>query len=267
MNSRKILKNFKKIIIKVGTTSLTHSNGKINVDAIKDLAFVISEIKKQGKEVILVSSGAIAVGTEILKLEQRPRDTIGKQVASSVGQPALMGIYEKYFSEYNNNIAQILLTRDIFENKEKFVNAQNTMLKLLEMGVIPIVNENDTVSTEELEFSDNDTLSAYVCKLVEGELLIILSDINGMYTKDPNKFSDAKIIDEINKITTEIENSAGGSASELGTGGMYTKISCAKMIMKNNASMIIASGKDFKDLLKILNGEKIGTLFIKEGEQ
>lgn len=262
MNFRELLKDYKKIVIKVGTTSLTRENGKVNIKAIEDLAFVISKIKEKGKNVVLVSSGAIAVGTEILNLNQRPRDTIGKQVASSVGQPALMQIYENSFSKYNNKIAQILLTRDIVESEEKFTNAKNTVLKLLEMGVVPIVNENDTVSTEELEFSDNDTLSAYVCNLVEGELLIIFSDIDGMYTKDPNKFSDAEIISEVNEITDEIRKSATGSASELGTGGMSTKINCAKMIMENNSSMIIASGEDFKILFDILNGEKIGTLFI-----
>lgn len=262
MNSRNFLKNCKKIILKVGTTSLTQQNGKVNKSAIENLAFVISNLKNQGKEIVLVSSGAIAVGTEILKLKQRPRDTVNKQVASSVGQPALMQIYKDCFAKYNNDIAQILLTRDIFESEYKATNAKNALQKLLEHGLIPIINENDAISTEELHISDNDTLSANVCKLIDGELLVIFSDINGMYDKDPNKFSDAKLISEINEINNEVKNSASDTASEFGTGGMATKINCAKIIMENNSKMIIASGKDFKILFDILEGKEIGTLFV-----
>lgn len=261
MNFREKINKHKKIIIKIGTTSLTYDNGKINLNTLENLAMVLSEIRKQGKEVILVSSGAIAVGAEMLLLNERPRDIIGKQVASAVGQGALMQIYESFFSKYNQKIAQILLTKDVFENEVRRKNAQNTIFKLLEMGVIPIVNENDTVSTDELEFSDNDTLSAYVCNLIKGDLLIILSDIDGMYTKDPNKFEDAKIISEIFEINDEIEKNAGDSASILGTGGMSTKVSCAKMVNSKGADMIIALGKDPKILFEILEGKNIGTLF------
>lgn len=261
MNLREKIKKHKRIIVKIGTTSLTHNNGKINLDVLESLAKVLSEIRKKEREIILVSSGAIAVGAESLSLNERPRDIIGKQVASSVGQGVLMQIYESFFSKYNQKIAQILLTKDVFENETRRKNAQNTIFKLLEMGVIPIVNENDAISTDELEFSDNDTLSAYVCNLLKGDLLIILSDIDGMYTKDPNKFEDAKIISEIFAINDEIEKNAGGSASLLGTGGMATKVSCAKMVNLNGSDMIIASGKEPKILFEILEGKIIGTLF------
>mgnify|MGYP001622854069 FL=1 len=262
MSLRKIIKDYKRIIVKIGTTSLTHKNGKINLQAIENLAWVLSDIRNQDKEVILVSSGAIAVGTERLSLTERPRDIIGKQVASAVGQGVLMQIYESFFSKYNQKIAQILLTKDVFDNSITKENAQNTLFKLLEMGVIPIVNENDTISTDEIQgFSDNDTLSAYVCNLVKGDILIILSDIDGMYTKDPNKYNNAKIISEIFEIDDTIENSAEGSSSLLGTGGMKTKVNSAKIVNKNGADMIIASGKDINILFKILNGENIGTLF------
>ena len=264
MNFRKNIKNYERIVVKIGTTSLTDRGGRLDKKAIENLAEILSNIRKQGKRIILVSSGAIAVGAERLNLKERPRDIIGKQVASAVGQAVLMQIYEGFFAKYNQNIAQVLLTKDVFEDETRRKNAQNTLEKLLEMGVIPIVNENDTVSTEELEFSDNDTLSGYVCNLISGQLLIILSDIDGMYTKDPNKFKDAKLISEIFEITNEIEKNAGGSASSLGTGGMATKISCAKQVNENGADMIIASGKNIDSLVDILNGENIGTLFVRK---
>ena len=263
MSFREKIKDYKRITIKIGTTSLTHKNGKINLQAIENLAWVLSDIRNQGKEVILVSSGAIAVGTERLALPQRPRDIIGKQVASAVGQGVLMQIYESFFSRYNQKIAQILLTKDVFDNTITRENAQNTLFKLLEMGVIPIVNENDTISTDEIQgFSDNDTLSAYVCNIVKGDILIVLSDIDGMYTKDPNKYDDAKIISEIVEINDNIENSAEGSNSLLGTGGMKTKVNSAKIVNQNGADMIITSGKDATILFKILNGDDVGTLFV-----
>lgn len=266
MNFREKIKDYERMVIKIGTTSLTHKNGKINLQAIENLAWVLTDIRNQGKEVILVSSGAIAVGSERLSLSERPRDIIGKQVASAVGQGVLMQIYESFFSRYNQKIAQILLTKDVFENDITRENAQNTLFRLLEMGVIPIVNENDTISTEELQgFSDNDSLSAYVCNLVKGDILIILSDIDGMYTKDPNKYNDAMIINQITEIDNNIEDSAKGSNSTLGTGGMKTKVISAKMVNKEGADMVIASGKDASILFKILKGENIGTLFVANG--
>lgn len=255
-------KDYKRIVVKIGTTSLTHTNGKINLRAIENLAWVLSDLKNQGKEIVLVSSGAIAVGTERLALQTRPRDIIGKQVASAVGQGVLMQIYESFFSKYNQIIAQILLTRDVFENEITLKNAENSVFKLIQMGVIPIVNENDTISIDELQgFSDNDTLSAYVSKLVNADLLVLLSDIDAMYDKDPNKFSDAKKISEISIIDDEITKSASGSNSALGTGGMITKVNSAKMVNEVGIDMIITSGKDFNVLFEIVDGKDIGTLF------
>lgn len=262
MDYRDNLKNHKRIVIKVGTTSLTYPNGKMDLKRIERLAWVLSDLRNQGKDVILVSSGAIAVGADRLNLSERPRDIIGKQAASAVGQAALMQIYENFFMQYNQKVAQILLTKDVFEYPSKRRNAKNTMIKLLEMGVIPIVNENDTVATEELsEISDNDTLSAYVCSIVDGDILFILSDIDGLYTKDPKTNSDAEIISVVDNINDDIKKLAGGSSTSLGTGGMITKISAAEIVNSIGADMIIASGEHPADIFKILNGKPIGTLF------
>ncbi len=262
MDYRIGLKNHKRIIIKVGTTSLTHPNGKLDLKRIDNLAWVLSDLKNQQKDIILVSSGAIAVGADRLSLKKRPRDIIGKQAASAVGQAVLMQIYENFFMQYNQKVAQVLLTKDVFENPLKRRNAKNTIDKLIELGVIPIVNENDTVATEELyEISDNDTLSAYVCSLIDGDLLIILSDIDGMYTKDPNLHPDAEIIDVVDKIDDKIKNIAGGSSTELGTGGMITKVTAAQIANSSGADMVVASGENPNVIFDILNAEKKGTLF------
>jgi glutamate 5-kinase len=227
------------------------------------LARVISDIRNRGIDVVLVSSGAIAVGTDRLGLPRRPRDTIGKQAASAVGQATLMQMYEKLFEEYNQKVAQILLTKPVFEADSKKNNARNTISRLLEMGVIPIVNENDTVSTDELnDFSDNDTLSSYVAALIKTDLLIILSDIDGMYTADPNKNSDAEIISVVPEVNNDVYALAGGSASALGTGGMVTKVKAADFLTKKGINMVIASGEKPDILFDILDGEAIGTLFL-----
>ncbi len=263
MNYREKLKDIKRVVVKVGTTSLTYPNGKLNLKKIDDLSKVITDLSNKGLEVILVSSGAIAIGAQKLGLDKRPRDVIGKQAASAVGQALLMQIYEKFFSEYNQNIAQVLLTKPIFESEIKRRNASNTINRLIEMNVVPIVNENDTIATDELnEFSDNDTLSSYVAMLAKAELLIILSDIDGMYTADPNKDEDAKIIDVVEKVDDEIYSLAGGSASSLGTGGMVTKVKAADYLAKHKISMVIASGEKAEILYDILDGEKVGTLFV-----
>lgn len=266
MNFREKIKDYKRIIVKIGTTSLTHRNGKINLQAVETLSWVLTDITNQGKEVILVSSGAIAVGTQALGLDERPRDIIGKQVASAVGQGILMQIYESFFSKYNQNIAQVLITKDVFENEIMHKNVQNTLFKLLEMKVIPIINENDTVSTDEIQgFSDNDTLAGYVCKSLGAELLIILTDIDGMYTKDPNKYDDAKIINCIKdkKVAFKAED----SNNSFGTGGMKTKVLCAEYVNDNGADMIIASGKKISIIFDILSGIEVGTLFVSNNRR
>lgn len=267
MNERLNLSKHNRIVVKVGTTTLTYSNGRLNLRRMEKLAQVLCELRNEGKEVILVSSGAIAVGTERLGLLERPRDTRGKQAAAAVGQAVLMQIYQKFFMEYNQNVAQILLTRDIFEDEIKRNNAHNTFFTLMNMGVIPIVNENDTVSTIELsdlEFKDNDTLSAYVASLVQADILILLSDIEGLYNRDPSIDKNAKIIRNVKVITQDIESMGGSSNSEFGTGGMETKISAAKWINSLGIDMVIASGKEPELIYDILKGKEIGTLFMAQ---
>ncbi len=259
---RKDLKNCKRIVIKIGTTTLTYDNGRLNLKRISKLAWVLSDLNSQGKEIVLVSSGAISVGTERLGLEKRPRDIRGKQATSAVGQAVLMQIYQNLFLEYNQQVAQILLTRDVLDDPIRKENARNTFFELFRLGVIPIVNENDTVSIDELEFSDNDTLSSYVACLTDSDLLIILSDIEGLFEEDPKKNINAKKIDIVKEINDYIYNIAGASNSEHGTGGMFTKISAAKRALNSNIKTLIASGAEPDIIFKILDGENVGTLFI-----
>lgn len=265
MDYRANLKNHKRIIVKIGTTSLTYPNGKLNLKKIDRLVLVLADLINSGKEIILVSSGAIAVGADRLGLLTRPRDIMGKQAASAVGQAVLMQIYEKFFMEYNQKAAQILLTKEIIDNEIRRKNARNTLFTLLTMGIVPVVNENDTVSTDELdEFSDNDTLSAYVTLLVEGDLLIILSDIDGLYIEDPKDNPDAAIIPLVKNIDGYIRGLAGDSKTKLGTGGMATKISAAEMVNAMGIDMVIAQGNDPNIIYDILDGIEIGTLFTVE---
>ncbi len=263
MNYRERLKDIKRVVVKVGTTSLTHKNGKIDLKKLERLAVVLTDLNNRGIDVVLVSSGAIAVGTDKLGFAQRPRDTIGKQVASAVGQAILMQMYEKFFGEYNQKIAQILVTMSVFDAQHKVKNVQNTINSLLKLGVIPIVNENDSVATEEFnEFSDNDTLSAYVASAIKSDLLIILSDIDGLYTADPNKDKYATRIDVVPEINDSIYEIASDSASKFGTGGMITKVKAADRLSKKGIDMVIASGDEPNILYDIVNGINIGTLFV-----
>jgi len=258
--TRTKLKDAKRVVVKIGTTTLTHQNGKLNLRRIKELSWVLSDLKNGGKEVILVSSGAIAVGTERLCLPERPRDTRGKQAASAVGQAALIQMYQSFFSDYNQIVAQILLTRDVIECADRRQNARNTFNALISMGVIPIVNENDTVSTDEVEL-DNDTLSAYVAALVEADALIMLSDIDGLYTADPNVNPGASRISQVDAIDDELWRACTGTTSRLGTGGMATKLTAAGITMPLGIDMVVASGERPAVLHEILNGDEAGTLF------
>lgn len=261
MNKREKIKDYKRIVVKVGTAPMTHPNGKINLSVTERFARVLSNSQNQGKEMVLVSSGAIAVGADRLALAERPRDTVRRQAAAAVGQGVLMQIYQNFFMGYNQKVAQILLTRDIFDDKDRKRNAKNTMGALIEMGVIPIVNENDTVSTEELGFSENDGLSALVASLVEAELLVILSDIEGLYAEDPRKNPEARIIKYIETITEDIAGMAGTAGSKLGSGGMSAKINAAKTATGYGIDTIIALGKNPLLLENILAGEEVGTFF------
>lgn len=250
-----------RVVIKVGTSTLAHTGGRLNIRRTEQLVKVLSDLKNAGHELILVSSGAIGLGAGKLQIS-RPQDMPTKQAAAAVGQCELMYVYDRLFADYNHTVAQLLLTREDFVDQTRLQNLENTVFRLLELGVIPIINENDTVATEEIAVGDNDTMSAMVAKYVKGDLLILLSDIDGLYTKDPHKYEDAVLIEEVRCITPEIMALAGGAGSSLGTGGMTTKLSAAKIIMEAGGDMVIANGQDPQVLYDIMEGKKLGTRFI-----
>jgi len=254
----------KRIVVKVGTSSLTYGSGGLNLKKIDKLSWVLTDLRNRGLEVVLVSSGAIAVGSERLGLQKRPRDILGKQAASAVGQAILMQIYSGFFMSYNQKVAQILLTRDVMENEKLKSNARNTINTLFSMGIIPIVNENDTVSTDELGFSENDALSAYVACLVDSDMLIMLSDSDGFYDSDPKKNPGARLIPVVESITDIMENSAEGPSTDLGTGGMITKINAAKMASASGIDTVVISGEDPSTIFSVLEGEQVGTIFLRK---
>lgn len=258
---RKFTNKLKRVVVKIGSSSITHNNGVINLQKIDELAWELSNLKNHGIDVVLVSSGAIAAGAKRLNLTERPRDTIGKQAASAVGQVALMNTYNRAFNEYNYQAAQILVTKQVETDCHMYENSKNTFKKLLSMNVIPIVNENDTISTYEIEFGDNDTLSAVVSRIIDADLLILLSDIDGLYNDDPHKNKNAKLISEVNEIDEGLRSMAKGSSSLVGTGGMGTKINAAQMCMEKGIDVVIANSKDMKIIRKIVGGEEIGTIF------
>lgn len=259
---RATLKDVKRIVIKVGSSTITYGNGKRNFSRIDRLAREIADLANQGKEIILVSSGAVAVGVDRLGLAAKPKTIPGKQAAAAVGQGVLMHTYEKIFAEYGQIVAQVLLTRMDSVDRHRYTNSRNTFLALLEHKVIPIVNENDVVAIDELKIGDNDNLSALVAGIVDADLLIILSDIDGLYTANPQNDPNAKLVPEVTDITPEIEASAGDAGSKVGTGGMFTKIQAAKMATSSGINMVIASGEEKDAISRILEGEEIGTLFV-----
>ena len=250
-----------RIVIKVGTSTLAHSGGRMNIRRIEKLCKVLSDLKNAGNEIVLVSSGAIGMGVGKLSLGEKPSDIPTKQAAAAVGQCELMYTYDKLFTEYNHTVAQVLLVKSDIDNEHRRSNFHNTMSRLLELGALPIINENDTVSTEEIVIGDNDTLSAIVAVETGADLLVLLSDIDGLYTADPHKNSDAKLIDEVREITPEILALAGGAGSELGTGGMETKLRAAQMSVSAGTDMIIANGENPEILYNIVDGIPFGTRF------
>ncbi|MDK2824015.1 MAG: glutamate 5-kinase [Clostridia bacterium] len=254
--------NAHRIVIKVGSSTLTYSTGKLNLQLIEKLVRQLSDLCHQGKEVLLVSSGAVGAGMGKLGLKEKPKTIPEKQATAAVGQGILMHIYEKIFSEYGQIVAQLLLTRSDIADRKKFLNARNTLLTLLNKGVVPIINENDTVAVDEFRFGDNDTLSALVSGLVDADLLILLSDIDGLYTSDPRKDHTAKLIKVVEEISPEIQNLAGSTGSKFGSGGMVTKISAAKVAVNAGIPMIIANGAKPDIIRDICQGEELGTLFI-----
>ena len=254
-------KPLKRIVIKVGSSSITHKNGELDLQKIDQLAWELANIKNHGIDVALVSSGAIFAGAKRMNLKGRPRDVIGKQAASAVGQVALMNTYQRAFHEYHYQAAQILLTRQVEKDEKMKENARNAFDKLFSMNTIPVINENDAISPLEIEFGDNDTLSSVVATTVDADLLILLSDIDGLYTGDPRVDKDATLISEVTTITPELKDMATDTASSSGTGGMVTKIEAAIRSMDHGIDMVIANGEDMKVIRKIVAGENIGTIF------
>ncbi len=251
-----------RIAVKVGTSTLAHKTGHLNIRHVESLCKVLSDLKNAGNEIILVTSGAIGMGVGKLSLKQRPSDMPTKQAAAAVGQCELMYTYDKLFSEYNHTVAQLLITAPDIEDSVRGGNFKNTVLKLLELGALPIINENDTVATEEIAVGDNDTLSALVAKSCNADLLVLLSDIDGLFTADPREDKNARLIDEVTEITPEIIAVAGGKGSDLGTGGMATKIHAAQICTGAGIDMIITNGAEPDVLYDITDGKKVGTKFI-----
>lgn len=252
-------------VVKVGTSTLTYENGRVNLRRMEGLCRALADMQNSGKRLVLVSSGAIGVGMGKLGLESRPAETEKKQALAAVGQCELMFLYDKFFGEYNQTVAQVLLTAGVVHDDRGRHNVENTFRELLMMGAIPIVNENDTVETSELEgqnFGDNDTLSAVVAGLVAADFLVILTDIDGLYDSDPRKNPAARLIPRVEEITPEIEALAGGAGSSRGTGGMATKLRAAKMAGAEGIPCAVVSGADMGNLYKLLEGEPAGTLFL-----
>ncbi|MBR6502154.1 MAG: glutamate 5-kinase [Clostridia bacterium] len=251
-----------RIVVKLGTSTLAHATGHLNIRRVEEICKVISDIKNAGDEVIMVSSGAIGMGVGKLSLKTKPTDIPTKQAAAAVGQCELMYTYDKLFSEYNHTVAQLLMTGADLKNKERHQNFSNTLNRLLELDVIPIINENDTVATEEIVIGDNDTLAAIVAESINADVLVLFSDIDGLYTADPHKDSNAKLIKRVEEIDSGIESLAGGKGTELGTGGMVTKITAAKICMACGCDMIITNGNNPTSLYDIVEGKDVGTRFV-----
>ena len=251
-----------RIVVKVGTSTLAHPTGRLNIRHVEELVKVLSDLKNAGHQLILVSSGAIGMGVGKLNLPGRPADMPTKQAAAAVGQCELMYTYDRLFLQYNHTVAQILLTGEDVEHSERRENFENTMERLLELGSLPIINENDTVATAEIKVGDNDTLGAIVARCVKADLLVLLSDIEGLYTADPRKDPSAKLIPVVEEVTPEIEALAGGVGSGLATGGMATKLRAAKMVAEVGCDMIITNGEHPEVLYDIAEGKAVGTRFI-----
>lgn len=254
-----------RIVIKIGTSTLAHPTGNINIRRVETICRVISDIKNAGNDVIIVSSGAIGMGIGKLGLTERPTDIPTKQATAAVGQCELMYFYDKLFSEYNHTVAQLLITGADVDSEKHRTNFTNTLNRLLQLGAIPIINENDTVATDEIVIGDNDTLGAIVSKSVDADLLIILSDVDGLYDGHPKTDPNAKLIPVVTEINESIMSLARGSGSSLGTGGMITKLGAAKICLEAGCDMVIASGNDPERLYDIVEGKPVGTRFTVNG--
>ena len=250
-----------RIVVKIGTSTLAHATGHLNIRRVEELCKTMSDIKNAGHEVILVSSGAIGMGVGKLGLRERPKDIPSKQAAAAVGQCELMYTYDKLFSEYHHTVAQLLITGDDTKNEKRHQNFTNTLNRLLELGALPIINENDTVATDEIVIGDNDTLAAIVAQSVSADLLILLSDIDGLYTADPHKDPNARLLRRVTRIDEDIRNLAGVSSTTQGTGGMVTKLHAAEICLSCGCDMVIANGRKPANLYDILDGKAVGTMF------
>ena len=260
--AREKLKFARRIVIKVGTSTLAHGDsGKLNLYRIEHLIREIADLHNAGKEIIFVSSGAIAAGIGKMNLKAKPQTIPENQALAAIGQGVLMHIYEKFFAEYGLTMGQILLTKNNATDEHARENSRNSLMALLRMGAIPVINENDAVAVDEIKIGDNDNLSAIVAVLTDAEVLIILTDIDGLYDGNPKVNPNAKLIHEVGEITSDIERNAGGAGTKLGTGGMFTKIQAAKIAVKNNITMLIINGQEIGNLRRALNGEEIGTVF------
>ena len=263
--NREKLKTAKRIVIKIGTSSLILANGQINLKNMDDLAFTLSSLRNEGYDIILVTSGAIGVGLNVLGMDKRPSEIAQQQALASIGQLELMSLYNHIFARYQQKVSQLLLTNDVIEYPESRQNASMSLQAILSMGIIPIINENDAVSVDEMDhktkFGDNDRLGAIVTNLADADLLIMLSDIDGLYDKNPNIFDDAKLIDTVSEITDELMKVAGGAGSRFGTGGMTSKLEAAKLIFDNDKQMVLTNGARIREIRDIISGKKKGTYF------
>ena len=254
-----------RIVVKIGTSTLAHPSGHLNIRRVEELCKVMSDIKNAGHELILVSSGAIGMGVGKLGLRRKPADIPTKQAAAAVGQCELMYFYDKIFGEYRHTVAQLLITGDDTRNEKRHTNFTNTLNRLLELGALPILNENDTVATEEIVIGDNDTLAAIVAQSIHADLLILLSDIDGLYTADPHTHPEAQLVQRVTRLDGELYALAGVSAGHQGTGGMRTKLRAAEICMGCGCDMVIANGNNPANLYRILEGDPVGTIFTREG--
>lgn len=256
------LKDAEILVVKVGTSTLTYENGKVNLRRLEELCRTLADLQNAGRKLVLVSSGAIGVGMGKLGLPSRPEETEKKQALAAIGQCELMFLYDKFFGEYNHTVAQVLLTGEDVDHPERRENFENTMERLLELGALPVINENDTIATAEIKVGDNDTLGAIVACCTKADLLVLLSDIEGLYTADPRKDPNAKLIPTVEEVTPEIEALAGGVGSSLGTGGMATKLRAAKMVTAQGCDMVITNGEHPERLYDIAEGKDVGTRFV-----
>lgn len=254
-------KEVRRMVVKVGTSTLTYDTGKINLRRMSKLAQVLSDLKNAGMEIVLVTSGAIGVGVGKLGLKERPKDTPGRQAAATVGQCELMFLYDKFFGEYGNITGQLLVTKDDFDNEERHRNLHNSFMKLFEYGAIPVVNENDSVAVEEIVYGDNDSLSAHVAEIVDADALVILTDIDGLFSANPREDENAVLIHSVDEITDDILALAGGSGTNRGTGGMITKLLAAKIASAAGIDTVVMNGSDPEDIYKLIDGRQTGTLF------